>query len=307
MEKGRRKSFPLRIVRRRDQQLRQMKLKLAAAHRRMIEESTRRRAIQEALRSSEQHYISSLKQSRRLQEQLRQLSHQLLSVQEEERKRISRELHDEIVQTLTAIQLRLANLNRDAQGYSRKLERGVGRTQRLVEAAVDIVHRFARDLRPRMLDDLGLIPAMHAFLKDFAQPTGLRIDFIACSPEILDELSSAKRAVLYRVAQEALTNIARHAQAHWVTVQLHKHGGAIEMEITDDGQGFAVERVWSGQPDKRLGLLGMRERIQMVGGQFEIDSSPQQGTTVHAEIPIGDGNIKLSKLVSSLDQEPANL
>jgi signal transduction histidine kinase len=241
--------------------------------------------MERALRASELHYNKSLRQSRRLQEQLRDLSHQLLIVQEEERKRISRELHDEIIQTLTGITLRLANLKTAAEGDARVASE-VSSAQRLVEKSVDVVHRFARDLRPRMLDDLGLVPAMHTFMKELAKPAGLRIDFTACTS--LEDLPSAKRSVLYRVAQEALTNVTRHAQARRVKVTLQRLCDAIRMEISDDGKGFVLERIWSSSPARRLGLLGMRERVQMVGGQFSIESAPRQGTIIRAEIPTGD-------------------
>ena len=107
-----------------------------------------------------------------MQEQLRLLSRQLLSAQEEERKRISRELHDVIAQTLTGINVRLATLKKEATLNTKGLERNIARTQRLVEKSVDIVHRFARELRPTVLDDLGLIPALHSFMKNFTRRDG---------------------------------------------------------------------------------------------------------------------------------------
>src|SRR5206468_2392078 len=116
---------------------------------------------------SEQHYGQLLEQSLQMQEQLRRLSRQLLSAQEEERKKISRELHDVIAQTLTSINVRLATLKREAAVNTKGIEENIARTQELVQRSVDIVHRFARELRPTVLDDLGLIPAVHTFLKAF--------------------------------------------------------------------------------------------------------------------------------------------
>ncbi len=115
-----------------------------------------------------------LEQSDHLQEQLRRLSRQILSAQEDERKKISRELHDVIAQTLTGINVRLATLKKEAALNTKGLDRNIARTQRLVEKSVDIVHQFARELRPAVLDDLGLIPALHSFVKIFSKRTGIR-------------------------------------------------------------------------------------------------------------------------------------
>src|SRR5207237_2628142 len=125
------------------------------------------------------HYRQLLEQSRRMQKKLRLLSRQLLSAQEEKRKKISRELHDVIAQTLTGINVRLANLKNKAALNTRGLERSIAQTQQLVERSVNIVHRFARELRPTVLDDLGLIPALHTFMKPFREETGIRASLSA--------------------------------------------------------------------------------------------------------------------------------
>src|ERR1043165_10281850 len=152
-----------------------MKVELVSLKRRLRQERVRRLAAEAALKESESHHDKSLAQARRLQEQMRRLSHQILTVQEEERKRISRELHDEIVQTLTGINVQLANLKAAATMNAKGLQRKIGSTQRLVEISVDIVHRFARDLRPTLLDDLGQIPALHSFMKDFPKQPGIHL------------------------------------------------------------------------------------------------------------------------------------
>ena len=133
---------------------------LAASNRKLEREIARRQTVEKALKKSEQHKSRLLEQSRHMQEQLRHLSHQLLSAQEEERKRISRELHDVIAQTLTGINVHLATLKMTAASNPKGLEQNIARTQRLVEHSVNIVHQFARELRPAVLDDLGLIPAL---------------------------------------------------------------------------------------------------------------------------------------------------
>ncbi|HUI08269.1 MAG TPA: ATP-binding protein [Verrucomicrobiae bacterium] len=267
--------------------LRQRTVELAAANRQLKREIARRKAVEKSLRTSEQHHSRLLEQSRRQQEQLRQLARQILSALEDERRKISRELHDEIAQTLTGINVHLATLNKEAKVNARGLTKKIARTQRLVETSVNIVHRFARELRPTVLDDLGLIPALHSFMKEFTKRTGIHIHFTAVTG--VERLDSVKRTVLYRVAQAALTNAAQHANAGRVTVRIRKIPGAIRMEIKDDGKGFEVERVLFAKRHKRLGLLGARERVEMVGGSFAVVSAPGQGTLIRAEIPFNHG------------------
>jgi signal transduction histidine kinase len=264
-----------------------MKLEVAILKRRLRKEKARRVAAEAALKESELQHNKSLAQARRLEEQMRHLSHQILTVQEEERKRISRELHDEIVQTLTGINVQLANLKAAATINAKGLQRKIASTQRLVEKSVEIVHRFARDLRPTLLDDLGLIPALHSFMKDFTRRTGIRIHLTAFTSDRSDELDSAKRTAFYRLAQEALTNVARHAHASYVKVTVLKLARTITMEVADNGKGFETDRVLITKANNRLGVLGMRERVQMVGGHFTLESTPGTGTTIRAQIPVG--------------------
>ena len=259
---------------------------LAVANRELRREIDRRQMVEKSLRESEQHYARLFEQSRQMQEQLRLLSRQVLATQEEERRKISRELHEVIAQTLTGINVRLAALRREATSNTRGLERSIARTQRLVQHSVDVVHQFARKLRPTVLDDLGLIPALHTFMKHFRAETGIRVSLSAFAA--VDELSGDKRTVLFRVAQEALNNVARHGQARRAEVKLQKLDSAVCMTITDDGKGFQTERVVRAKKAKRLGLLGMRERLEIVGGNFTVTSAPGKGTTVLAQIPLMD-------------------
>ncbi len=260
-------------------------VELAASNLELNQEISHRKTAEAALKKSERHYSELLEQSDRLQEQLRQLSRQILSAQEEERREISRELHDVIAQTLTGINVRLAALKKEAATNTKGLDRNIALTQKLVEKSVDIVHRFARELRPAVLDDLGLIPALHSFMKNFTTRTGVRTRLTAFAG--VEELETARRTVLFRVAQEALTNVARHAKASRVDVSLQKLPDGICMKIKDDGKSFQVERTLHANNGKRLGLLGMRERLEMVGGRFGIESTPGQGTTITAQIPFG--------------------
>jgi signal transduction histidine kinase len=263
--------------------LSQRTVQLAASNLDLQQEIAQRKAMEAALKKSELHYSQLLAQSERLQEQLRQLSRQILLTQEEERKEISRELHDVIAQTLTGINVRLAALKKDAALNIKGLDRNIDRTQRLVAKSVNIVHQFARELRPAVLDDLGLIPALHSFVKKFSKRTRLHVHLKIFAG--VEQLDLNKRTVLYRIAQESLTNVARHAKASRVQVNIQKLHRDARMEIKDDGKSFEVERVLHAKSNKQLGLLGMRERVEMVGGTFCVESAPGHGTTVRVEIP----------------------
>jgi PAS domain S-box-containing protein len=260
---------------------------LTASNRKLEKEIVRREAVETALQKSERHQRKLFEQSHSMQEQLRQLSHQILHAQEEERKRISRELHDEIAQILVGINIHLVSLTHETANNPKSLRQKITQTQRLVEESVEIVHRFARELRPTVLDDLGLIPALHSFMKEFMKRTGVRVRFTTFSG--VEKLNSAQRTVLFRVAQEALTNVARHAQATRVEASIQKLPGAVRMQIKDNGKSFQVEQVLHAKKNKSLGLLGIRERLEMVGGSFNIASAPGRGTTIQVQIPLARG------------------
>ena len=260
---------------------------LAAANRKLEGEIARRRGVEKSLRRSNRQSRELLKREQGLLKELRLLSRRVLSVQEDERKRISRELHDVVAQMLTGINVRLSALQKEAAANTRGLTAKISRTQRLVEKSVDVVHRFARELRPAMLDDLGLIPTLHTYMKNFFSETGIRASLTA-SAEI-EKLSLAKRTVLYRVAQEALSNVARHAQATRVEASIQLQPRAVLMRIKDNGKSFDVDETLRSGKAVRIGLIGMRERVEMVGGRFSVDSSPAAGTTIEVRIPFRAG------------------
>ncbi len=247
-------------------------------------EILRRQTVERKLVTSERHYKQLLVKARNMQEHLRHLSRQIILTQEEERKEISRELHDEIAQTLSGINVHLAALKLSDEMNAKGLRKKIIRTQQIVEKSVNIVHRFARDLRPALLDDLGLIPAIQSYIKDFSQRTQIKVNFKAM-PEV-EKLNFIKRTVLYRVAQASLTNVAQHAKASVVKLTLQKKSKTIYMAVQDNGKSFKVDRVLFAKKINRLGLLGMRERVEMVGGRFAVESKKGFGTTIKAEIPI---------------------
>ena len=256
---------------------------LTAINQELEQEITRRHAVEAALTESQNHQKQLLRRAEQMQDQLRNLSHLILTAQEEERRRISRELHDEVLQTLVGINMHLENLSHCSKVEPTRLRRKIVTTQRLVTESVNAVHRFARELRPMILDDLGLIPALDAYIADFRKRTRIAVQFTAY-PEV-ERLSTVQRVVLYRVVQAALCNVARHARARRAKVRIHHEEETIYLSIRDNGRSFDVERILNVKRYKRLGLLGMRERVEMVGGRFFVDSAPGKGTTIRVEIP----------------------
>jgi len=256
---------------------------LGAANEELRQEIARRKEVEDSLRTSELTSSQLLAKSREMQEELRYLSRRLIVAQEEERKRISRELHDVIAQTLTGINVRLSTLKLETTANAKDFQKKIAFTQRLLEKSMGVVYRFAFDLRPSVLDDLGLLPALRSYLKDFSARTGIHVDFNA-SPRI-EKLDNARLTVLYRIVQEGLANIARHARASRAEIVIQAHSGGVNMKITDNGRGFRVDSPAKSGRRERLGLLGMRERVEMIGGTFHVDSALKKGTTLRVDIP----------------------
>jgi signal transduction histidine kinase len=263
--------------------LRRRTLQLTRANLKMGVEIVQRKLAQRSLRKSELHLRSMLLSAHKMQQKLKHMAHQILTAQEQERKAISRELHDEIVQTLTGINVQLATLKIEAGLNGKDVDKNISNTQKLVERSVKIVHRFARDLRPTVLDDLGLIPALESYMKAFSERTGLHIRFTAFAG--IEKLSNDRRTILYRVALAALANIAQHAEAGVASVTIEEIGASIRMVIADDGKSFDVGYVANSRNNKKLGLIGMQERVEMIGGNFRIASTPGTGTTITVQIP----------------------
>lgn len=257
---------------------------LTASNVTLKQEIVQRQAVEEALHQTQQEQVRLLAQSQKQEESLRNLSYRMLQVQEEERKRISRELHDIISQTLIGINISITILAKgDPAGLPSNFQRKIAKTQRIVEEAVDRIHQFALELRPAMLDDLGLIPALNSFLEGFMKETGIHSSLSVFAG--IEQANDETRTALFRVAQEALANVALHSRASHVTVRITSLDGAIQMEIRDDGKGYDVAGGSSSGRKNRLGLIGMKERIEMVGGRFHVESVPGQGTTVRVVIP----------------------
>jgi two-component system sensor histidine kinase UhpB len=199
----------------------------------------------------------------------------VLQAQEEERGRLARDLHDEVNQALTAILLRLEALSQDAPP---KLGDELGEVKKLVNQAMGELLQLARQLRPTALDDHGLLPALATHVRRFASQTGISADLRTRGQA--SELEHDQETAVYRVAQEALANVARHAEASRVEVDLDTSGAALELRVRDDGRGFD-----SGVRRTGLGLDGMAERARLVGGELTIDSRPGAGTELVMRVP----------------------
>jgi signal transduction histidine kinase len=198
--------------------------------------------------------------------QLEVLTRQLMHAQEDERRRIARELHDEAGQVLTAVKIEL-----DLEGRREASE--------MVGQALAQVRDLSNLLRPTVLDDLGLLPALHGLVEDFSKRTRIEVALEVSEP--IGPFGSELQVALYRVVQEALTNVARHAAAHRVRVRLEPENGGVRLSIEDDGHGMA------GEPTPHLGLLGIRERITALGGELAIGTAPGAGFRLEALIPNG--------------------
>lgn len=211
-----------------------------------------------------------------------QLLQRLVGAQEEERTRISRELHDQMGQSLTAL-LMAINSMAETGAENSKSQRRLDKLKILVEELMDQAHLLAWELRPPALDNLGLRAALEQYLKEWSRSTGVRADFASRGLNNLEHLDKVVETTLYRVVQEALNNVNRHSGAELVSVLLERMDGNVTAIVEDNGHGFDVESVTSGNSE-RLGLIGMRERIELVGGSLTIESTPEQGTTVYARV-----------------------
>lgn len=247
------------------------------------------------LRRSERRASVLLQKSREMQENLQLLSRKILQMSEEQRRYISRELHDEVGQLLTALSMNLEMVRKtlpDAQG---DLKRKIIDAQDITRMVLDQIHNFLLELRPRVLDELGLLPAIRNLAHTLQDKTAIHAT-VSGDPSI-EHLGNEQKIVLFRVVQESLTNASKHSGAQNVQIELQRQENQVTLEIQDDGRGFQMSERSSGNVSgqHRLGLLGMEERVKLIGGNFEISSKVNHGTRVSIRIPIqtnGAGNGK---------------
>ena len=246
-------------------------------------EVTRRQKAEAALETARNKLSEIREESKKQRKRLQDLSQSLLHAQEEERKRISRELHDEIVQALVAIQYEFKLLTQDTKNKAPKFKDRITRTQDILEGAIDLVHGFAFDLRPSALDNLGLGPTLETFANRFQVTSGITVS-LDMDKDLLERIGSPESTMFYRVFQEAFSNVSTHSQATHVSLGIVKRNKGIRMEITDDGIGIDTKKYESTPRGNRLGLIGMKERVEMLGGTFSVMSKPGN-TTIRVDLP----------------------
>ena len=249
-----------------------------------IRDITERKRAEAAILQSEEHYRDLFHQAYQMQENLRRVSERVLKVQEQERARISRDLHDEVGQALTAINMNLAVLRGALTAAPDDVARRITETQTLCEQTMVSIHNFSRELRPAMIDDLGLLPALRNYVKSFTERTGVAVQLHGTQSECIERLDADRKTVVYRIVQEGLNNVAKHAAAKRVEIILAGSSHDIRLQLSDDGQGFTLDQRQEST-STRLGLLGLAERVRLVGGEFSIASVPGNGTILRAVIP----------------------
>jgi PAS domain S-box-containing protein len=242
-----------------------------------ITERKRMEAERHRLLHDQQRAEVQLRESR---DRLRELSSALQTIREEEKTRIARELHDELGQALTALKMDTAAIASELEPTQAALRTRADGMKRLIDTTVSSVRRIAADLRPVMLDNLGLVPTIEWLAKQFSERSGVRVEL-----DIPDEnlgVGGDAATAIFRIVQEALTNVARHAGASQVGISVHRRGGNVEVRISDNGRGFGDSNAREG---RSFGLLGMRERAYVLGGELHVQSSAASGTCIEAIIP----------------------
>ena len=214
---------------------------------------------------------------------LRERLSQTVRAQEDERQRIARELHDQAGQALTALKLGLGHFQKQAP---EKLFKQVEELKNLTVTTMEDIRNLSLDLRPSMLDDLGLIPTIRQYCKMFARRTGINVDLDV--PESFPRQQGEVEITVFRVIQEALTNTAKHAKAKNVLITLETGPSELNVNIEDDGIGFEVEKALRKQGKESIGLFGIRERIELLEGSFSIISTPGNGTLLEFTVPISE-------------------
>lgn len=230
--------------------------------------------------------LERLQQELQRKEEMRgELLQEMFLIQEEERRRLARELHDETSQVLASLNANLEAAAGTLPATADKTKTLFAKAQKLSISILDEIHRLIYELRPTLLDDLGLVAAIRWLIDNNLEPAGITVDF-QTEGEVR-RLGSQIETTLFRVIQEAFHNITRHAAATCVEIELHFEKNAIRVHIEDDGKGFDVEEaVTSKDRPRGLGLLGMKERAELVDGSFNICSSPGKGTEINIVIPL---------------------
>ena len=222
-------------------------------------------------------------QSRHSSMQLRNLASRLQAIREEERTLISREIHDELGQVITVLKIQISLLANKLRKDQNHLKEKFGSVSQLLDQMVDTVQKITSKLRPEILDELGLIPAIEWQSQHFQNHTNITCDVTISISEI--DMEKEKSTAIFRIFQEALTNVARHANADKISIILRQESGQLILEVTDNGQGIRKSQI---EDSHSLGILGMKERALVLGGVVSINGVPEKGTNVKVEIPLLD-------------------
>ncbi|HVO88479.1 MAG TPA: PAS domain-containing sensor histidine kinase, partial [Casimicrobiaceae bacterium] len=214
-------------------------------------------------------------------DELQELASAASSALEREKSRIARELHDELAQSLTTLKMDISLIRVTQPDPDDELLERLAKMEQQIDVTIKSMRRIAADLRPLTLDDLGLVPAVEALVNNFAQHSGIECELAVSQPEY--ELSDAQATAVFRTVQEALTNIVKHSKARRVEVVIEQNEGDLMVTITDDGVGFATE---APRRHNAYGLLGLRERAYLLGGDASIESAPGRGTSIGVRFPL---------------------
>ena len=229
--------------------------------------------------------VADMTQARHTEERMRALTHRVMQVQEAERGRVALELHDNITQILCAVALRFQALTESLSTTDGRARQEAEKLREMLSETVDEVERIARNLRPSILDQLGLVAVLHATSTEFAKRTGVAVKLTAA--EFATRLPPDTEVALYRILQEALKNVEQHARARRVAVHVTTPGEVVQLTIKDDGIGFEPRlHPFAGRGKRGLGLLGMRERATYAGGTLTIKSVRHTGTEIEVRIPL---------------------
>jgi len=217
---------------------------------------------------------------------LKRFASSMQRAQEEERARLSRELHDDLCQRLTGMKFRVEVLEDETDPDDRKIGKQLREVRDELDRSIAEVRRISSNLRPSVLDDFGLVTALRLLVKEFEKRQGIAVT-MECGDDVPVELDGDTEIALYRIAQEALANVAKHAHATNVALRLSYPGRLLQLSIQDNGKGIVRDdAALKREAGHGLGLLGMRERTELLGGVFEIDTGEGKGTAVTVKIPV---------------------
>lgn len=213
----------------------------------------------------------------------------IIRAQEEERKRVAREIHDGPAQSMANLVLRAEICEKMMERRPEDLRMELLSLKEMVKDSLQDVRKIIFELRPMVLDDLGIIPALNRYIAEFEKESNLSVEFITTGNNQA-RLSSTLEIAVFRIVQEALSNVKKHARANLVIVHVEQMESQINLRVKDDGQGFDLAQVMEGNKGDSFGLLGMRERVELLEGELKIVTGPQQGTDIFVKIPIKEAH-----------------